>query len=132
MKQLVIFNTPILVPIDEENSIESYGLVIEKQSWEKAKNSNSYIRYVLACSELCRNGFCSANGIEFCNDEVSISYLNSKIWNEYKKKVMNSGIRFAVIKENVELDENDYVFEYMTNKEKWTECIRKNDIVWQK
>ena len=64
------------------------------------------------------------DGIEFGEGDL--------IWDDYKEKVKESGMQYSVVDEAVELDENEYVDDLFTNKEKWFQLIEKGGLTWQR
>ena len=41
-------------------------------------------------------------------------------------------MQYSVVDEAVELDENEYVDDLFTNKEKWFQLIEKGGLTWQR
>lgn len=133
MKKIVLFNTPIIIPVDKTSKVKTYGLVISLDSWMRARSAlkTDYIRYVLVIAELYKDGFTSYKGEEFKKEGVKL-YYKDNLWDEYEKRVNDSDIEYAIVEEVVKMNENDYCEEFLTSKEMWNELIREGGLKWQK
>lgn len=131
MKQLIIFNKPIIVQDDKEEPILTYGLVVDKDMWEKTCWKNQFIQYVITGSELYGDGYRTSDGEVFVKDDTVIK-LDDRMWNEYEAKTKDNDVKYSIVEDNVEIADEDYFLEYFTNKDKWAALISKEDLVWQK
>lgn len=131
MKQLIIFNKPILVPDDKEKTILSYGLVVDKDMWMKTRWNTLYVKYIITGSELYGDGYRTSDGEVFVKDDTVIK-LDDRMWNEYEAKTKDNDVKYSIVEDNVEIADEDYFLEYFTNKDKWAALISKEDLVWQK
>lgn len=133
MKKIVLFNTPIIIPVDKTSKVKTYGLVISLDSWMRARSAlkTDYIRYVLVIAELYKDGFTSYKGEEFKKEEVKV-YYKDNLWDEYEKRVNDSDNEYAIVEEAVKMNENDYCEEFLTCKEIWAELIGKGGLKWRK
>ena len=130
MKQLIIFNKPIIVQDDKEEPILTYGLVVDKDMWEKTWKTQ-FIQYVITGSELYGKGYRTSDGEVFVKDDTVIK-LDDRMWNEYEAKTKDNDVKYSIVEDNVEIADEDYFLEYFTNKDKWAALISKEDLVWQK
>ena len=131
MKQLIIFNKPIIVQDDKEEPILTYGLVVDKDMWVKTCWKTQFIQYVITGSELYGKGYRTKDGEIFVKDHTVIK-LDDQTWNEYEAKTKENDVKYSVVEDDVEIDDEDYTVEYFTNKDKWTALISNEDLVWQK
>ncbi len=131
MKQLIIFNKPIIVQDDKEEPILTYGLVVDKDMWEKTCWKTQFIQYVITGSELYGKGYRTSDGEVFVKDDTVIK-LDDRMWNEYEAKTKDNDVKYSIVEDNVEIADEDYFLEYFTNKDKWAALISKEDLVWQK
>ena len=131
MKQLIIFNKPIIVQDDKEEPILTYGLVVDKDMWEKTCWKTQFIQYVITGSELYGDGYRTSDGEVFVKDDTVIK-LDDRMWNDYEAKTKDNDVKYSIVEDNVEIADEDYFLEYFTNKDKWAALISKEDLVWQK
>ena len=131
MKQLILFSKPILVPDDKEKTILSYGLVVNKDMWMKTRWNTLFVKYIITGSELFGNGYRTTDGEVFVNDDTVIN-LGDKKWNEYEAKTNDNDVKYSIVEDDVEIADEDYFLEYLTNKDKWAALIGKEDLLWQK
>ena len=131
MKQLIIFNKPIIVQDDKEEPILTYGLVVDKDMWEKSCWKTQFIQYVITGSELYGKGYRTKDGEIFVKDHTVIK-LDDQTWNEYEAKTKENDVKYSIVGDDVEIDDKDYIVEYLTNNDKWAALISKEDLVWQK
>ena len=131
MKQLIVFNKPILVPDDKEKTILSYGLVVNKDMWMKTRWNTLYVKYIITGAELCGDGYRTSDGEVFVKDDTVIK-VKDQMWNEYEAKSKDNDVKYSIVEDDVEIDDEDYTVEYFTNKDKWAALISKEDLVWQK
>ena len=131
MKTLIVFNRPVVVPDDNDEKLEIYGFVADKEKWENCAFKTNYIYcYVLVIAELFKEGIIGKFGLYFKQDGTPFTYRDFK-WKEYEERVRESDIKYAVVEKAVELDENDYYkSSFLTSKEKWLELIGKGGLVW--
>ena len=131
MKQLILFSKPIIVQDDKEEPILTYGLVVDKDMWEKTCCKTQFIQYVITGSELYGKGYRTKDGEIFVKDHTVIM-LDDQTWNEYEAKTKENNVKYSIVEDDVEIDDEDYTVEYFTNKDKWAALISKEDLVWQK
>ena len=131
MKQLILFSKPILVPDDKEKTILTYGLVVDKDMWEKTCWNTLYVKYIITGSELYGDGYRTSDGEVFVKDDTVIK-LDDRMWNEDEAKTKDNDVKYSIVEDNVEIADEDYFLEYFTNKDKWAALISKEDLVWQK
>lgn len=131
MKQLIVFSKPIIVPDDKEKPILTYGLVVDKDMWMKTRWNTLFVKYIITGSELFGNGYRTTDGEVFVNDDTVIN-LGDKKWNEYEAKTNDNDVKYSIVEDDVEIDDDDYTVEYFTNKDKWAALISKDDLLWQK
>lgn len=131
MKQLIVFSKPIIVPDDKEKPILTYGLVVDKDMWMKTRWNTLFVKYIITGSELFGNGYRTTDGEVFVNDDTVIN-LGDKKWNEYEAKTNDNDVKYSIVEDDVEIDDDDYTVEYFTNKDKWAALISKEDLLWQK
>ena len=131
MKKLVLFSSPIIVPLESMGKVEAYGLAISLDSWLNSDWQTKYIWYVLVTAELGKENVISKDGKHFLKDGIEFGE-GDLIWDDYKEKVKESGMQYSVVDEAVELDENEYVDDLFTNKEKWFQLIETGGLTWQR
>ena len=131
MKQLILFSKPILVPDDKEKPILSYGLVVDKDMWMKTRWNTLFVKYIITGSELYGNGYRTSDGEVFVNDDNVIKLEDQK-WKEYEAKTKENDVKYSIVEDDVEIDDDDYTVEYFTNKDKWAALISNEGLVWQK
>ena len=131
MKQLILFSRPIIVPDDKDEPILTYGLVVDKDMWEKSCWKTLFIQYIFTGSELYVDGYRTPDGEIFIKDHTVIK-LDDQMWNEYAAKTNENDVKYSIVADDVEIDDEDYTVEYLTNKDKWAALISKEDLVWQK
>ena len=131
MKQLILFSEPIVVPDGKEKPILTYGLVVDKDMWEKTRWNTLFVKYIITGSELYGNGYRTSDGEVFVKDHTVIK-LDDQTWNEYEAKTKENDVKYSVVEDDVEIDDEDYTVEYFTNKDKWAALISNEDLVWQK
>ena len=107
MKQLIIFNKPIIVQDDKEEPILTYGLVVDKDMWEKTCWKNQFIQYVITGSELYGKGYRTKDGEIFVKDHTVIK-LDDQTWNEYEAKTKDNDVKYSIVEDNVEIADEDY------------------------
>ncbi len=131
MNTLVLFNRPIVVPDDNDEKLIIYGFVADQEKWKSYAFRTDYIYcYILVVAELFKEGIIRKFGLYFKKDGAPFSYQDST-WKEYEERARKSDLRYAVVEETVELNENDYYeSSFLTNKEKWAELIGKGGLVW--
>lgn len=131
MKQLIVFSKPIIVPDDKEKLILTYGLVVDKDMWEKTRWNTLFVKYVITGSKLYGDGYRTSDGEVFVKDDTVIK-LDDRMWNEYELKTKDNDVKYSIVEDDVEIDDEDYYVEYFTNKDKWAALIGKEDLLWQK
>lgn len=131
MKQLIVFNKPILVPDDKEKTILTYGLVIDKDKWEQSRWKTLFVEYVITSSVLYKNGYSTADGEVFVKDETVIKFKD-QMWYDYEVKAKENDVKYSIVEDTVEINDEDYFLEYLTNKDKWAALIGKEDLLWQR
>lgn len=130
MNTLLLFNRPVVVPDDNDEKLEIYGLVVDHDKWESSPFKTDYIyRYLLVVAELYKEGIVSKHGLDFEKDGVTF-YYDDPTWKEYEERVRESDLRYAIVEDAVEIDEGDYFETSLTNREKWSELIEKGGFVW--
>ncbi len=128
MNTLVLFNRPVVVPDDNNEKLEIYGFVADKEKWKRCPFKTDYIYYVLVIAELFKEGIITKFGYDFEKDGTPFSYRDP-IWNDYELDVIQSDIEYAVVEE-VELDENDFFETHLTSRKRWLELVEKGGLKW--
>lgn len=130
MNTLIVFRKPIILPVDNE-TVQTYGLVMQKERWEPSPYKTAFLLYIRVLSEMFKEGFKSIDGLEFEKDGESFCYgdLTCKAFEE---KVEECGVQYAIVGNCNDLDEDDYMGELLTNKEKWSQLVGRSDLVWQR
>ena len=132
MNILIVFDEALTLPVGNNKKVKTYGLVLNKDSWEKNPFKDSFLDYIRVVDLMYKYGFKSNGGVEFVkNGEMFVNY-GDLTWNRFKAVVKICGVQYAVIGECVELDNSDYQYEFFTNKDKWEEIVKKEGLVWQR
>lgn len=131
MNILIIFSEAMSLPLENEN-VETFGLVLNKDRWEKTPYKDVFLDYVRTIDLMYKYGFKSNGGMEFVkNGEMFVDY-GDITWGAFKTVVKICGVQYAVVGEYTALDEEDYQGEYFTNKEKWASVAKRAGLVWQR
>lgn len=129
MKTLIVFNRPVIIPDDNDEKLVIYGIVADHDKWESCLFKTDYINYVFVISELFNEGIVSKHGYDFEKDGVTF-YYDDPTWQEYERKVIGSDLKYAIVEDAVEIDKGDCLETSLTNREKWSELVRKGGLVW--
>ena len=131
MNILIIFSEAMSLPLENEN-VETFGLVLNKDRWEKTPYKDVFLDYVRTIDLMYKYGFKSNGGMEFVKNGEMFVYYGDMTWRAFEAVVKICGVQYAVIGECVELDEGDYIDELFTNQQKWEEIARREGLVWQR
>ena len=132
MNILIIFDEALTLPVGDNKRVKTYGLVLNKESWQSTPFKEAFMDYVRTIDLLYKYGFISNGGLEFVkNGEMFVDY-GDITWNTFEAVVKICGMQYAVIVECVELDEGDYIDELFTNQQKWEEIVKREGLVWQR
>ncbi len=129
MNTLIVFKKPIILPVDNE-TVQTYGLVLQKERWEPSPYKAAFLLYIRVLSEMFKEGFKSIDGLEFEKDG-EFFYYGDLTCKAFEEKVEKSGVQYAIVGEWDGLDENDYIGELFTNQQKWSELVGQAGLVWQ-
>ena len=130
MNILIVFKKPIILPVDKD-TVQTYGLVLWKECWEPSPYKAAFLLYIRVLAEMFNEGFKSIDGLEFEKDG-EFFYYGDLTCKAFEEKVEESGVQYAIVGEWDGLDENDYIGELFTNKEKWSQLVGNADLVWQR
>lgn len=131
MNTLIVFNEALNLPLNNKKKVKTYGLVLDKDYWERSPHKAAFLDYVRVMDLMYKYGFKTNGGMEFEKNEMFV-YYRDMTWNAFEAVVKICGVQYAVIGECVELDEGDYIDELFTNKQKWEEIARREGLVWQR
>ena len=132
MNILIVFSEALNLPVGDNKRVKTYGLVLNKDSWERTSYKDAFMEYVRTIDLMYKYGFISNGGMEFVKNGEMFVYYGDLTWNAFEAVVKICGVQYAVIGECVELDEGDYIDELFTNKQKWEEIARREGLVWQR
>ena len=132
MNILIVFEEALTLPVADNEKVKTYGLVLNKDSWEKTLYKDAFLDYVRTIDFLYKHGYISNGGMEFVKNGEMFVYYGDITWRSYETVVKICGVQYAVIGECVELDEGDYIDELFTNQQKWSELIGREGLVWQR
>ena len=130
MNTLIVFREPIILPVNNE-TVQTYGLVLEKERWEPSPYKAAFLLYIRVLSQMFKEGFKSIDGLEFEKDGEAYCYGDLTCL-AFEEKVEECGVQYAIIGEWDGLEESDYKDELFTNKEKWSELVGQADLEWQR
>lgn len=132
MNILIIFDEALTLPVGNNKKVKTYGLVLDKDSWEKTPYKEAFLDYLRTTDFLFKYGFLSNGGMEFVkNGEMFVDY-GDFTWNAFKAVVKICGVQYAIVGDCDELDKDDYQDELFTNQQKWEKIVRKEGLVWQR
>ena len=132
MNILIIFEEALTLPLDDNVRVKTYGLVLNKESWQSTPFKEAFMDYVRTIDLLYKYGFISNGGMEFVkNGEMFVDY-GDITWRSFQTVVQICGVQYAIVGECVELDEGDYIDELFTNQQKWEEIARREGLVWER
>lgn len=131
MNTLIVFNEALNLPLNNKKKVKTYGLVLDKDYWERSPHKAAFLDYVRVMDLMYKYGFKTNGGMEFEKNEMFV-YYRDMTWNAFEAVVKMCGVQYAVIGECVELDEGDYIDELFTNQQKWEEIARREGLVWQR
>lgn len=131
MNTLIVFNEALNLPLNNKKKVKTYGLVLDKDYWERSPHKAAFLDYVRVMDLMYKYGFKTNGGMEFEKNEMFVYYRDMS-WNAFEAVVKMCGVQYAVIGECVELDEGDYIDELFTNQQKWEEIARREGLVWQR
>ena len=131
MNTLIVFNEALNLPLNNKKKVKTYGLVLDKDYWERSPHKAAFLDYVRVMDLMYKYGFKTNGGMEFQKNEMFV-YYRDMTWNAFEAVVKICGVQYAVIGECVELDEGDYIDELFTNQQKWSELVGKEGLVWQR
>lgn len=130
MKTLIVFNRPVAIQDDNKEKLVIYGFLANPDKWERCDAKSDYTNYILVVSELFKEGIDSTLGLVFKKDGVMFFY-GDDTWKEYKEKVWKTEIlQYAVVEEDIEIDENEQLDDLLTSRERWSEILGKGGLVW--
>ena len=132
MNILIVFDEALTLPVGDNKRVKTYGLVLNKDSWQSTPYKDAFMDYVRAIDLLYKYGFISNGGMEFMkNGEMFVDY-GDLTWNAFETVVQICGVQYAIVGDCVGLDEGDYIDELFTNQQKWSELVGKEGLVWQR
>ncbi len=126
MKVLVIFREPLCLPTGQ-----SYGLVIEKTSWDQSPNKEAFLEYIRVLAMMYEAGFRTTDGFELELDGEEF-ICGDLTWGCFAEKVQEEGVQYAIVGEWDGLEESDYRDEQFTNEEKWAQLVGRSDFEWRR
>ena len=132
MNILVVFSEALNLPMGDNKRVKTYGLVLNKDSWERTPYTDAFMDYVRTIDLMYKYGFISNGGMEFMKNGEMFVYYGDMTWRAFEAVVKICGVQYAAIGECVELDEGDYIDELFTNQQKWEEIARREGLVWQR
>lgn len=130
MNTLIVFRKPIILPANNE-AVQTYGLVLEKERWEPSPYKAAFLLYIRVIAEMCKEGFRSIDGLELEKDG-EFFYYGDLTCKAFEEKVEECGVQYAIVGDCNDLDEDDYMDELLTNKEKWSQLVGKADLEWRR
>ena len=131
MNTLIVFNEALNLPLNNKKKVETYGLVLDKDYWERSPHKAAFLDYVRVMDLVYKYGFKTNGGMEFEKNEMFV-YYRDMTWNAFEAVVKICGIQYAIVGDCVGLDESDYIDELFTNQQKWSELIGREGLVWQR
>lgn len=132
MNILIIFDEALTLPVGNNKKVKTYGLVLDKDSWEKTPYKEAFLDYLRTTDFLFKYGFLCNGGMEFVkNGEMFVDY-GDFTWNAFKAVVKICGVHYAIVGDCIGLDESDYQGELLTNQQKWEQIVKKEGLVWQR
>lgn len=131
MNTLIVFNEALNLPLNNKKKVETYGLVLDKDYWERSPHKAAFLDYVRVMDLMYKYGFKTNGGMEFEKNEMFV-YYRDMTWNAFEAVVKICGIQYAIVGDCVGLDESDYIDELFTNQQKWSELIGREGLVWQR
>ena len=132
MNILIVFDEALTLPVGDNKRVKTYGLVLNKDSWQSTPYKDAFMDYVRAIDLLYKYGFISNGGMEFVkNGEMFVDY-GDLTWNAFETVVKICGVQYAIVGDCVGLDEGDYIDELFTNQQKWEEIARREGLVWER
>ena len=131
MNTLIVFNEALNLPLNNKKKVETYGLVLDKDYWERSPHKAAFLDYVRVMDLVYKYGFKTNGGMEFEKNEMFV-YYRDMTWNAFEAVVKICGIQYAIVGDCVGLDEGDYIDELFTNQQKWSELIGREGLVWQR
>ena len=131
MNTLIVFNEALNLPLNNKKKIKTYGLVLDKDYWERSPHKAAFLDYVRVMDLMYKYGFKTNGGMEFEKNEMFV-YYGDMTWRAFEAVVKICGVQYAVIVECVELDKGDYIDELFTNEQKWEEIVRREGLVWER
>lgn len=132
MNIVIVFSEALNLPVGNNKMVKTYGLVLNKDSWEKTPFKDAFLDYVRAIDLMYRQGFKSNGGMKFVKNGEMFVHYGDITWRSFETVVKICGVQYAVIGECVELDEGDFIDELFTNQQKWSELIGREGLVWQR
>ena len=131
MNTLIVFNEALNLPLNNKKKVKTYGLVLDKDDWERSPHKAAFLDYVRVMDLMYKYGFKTNGGMEFEKNEMFV-YYRDMTWNAFEAVVKICGVQYAIVGECGELDEGDYQDELFTNQQKWSELVGKEGLVWQR
>lgn len=131
MNILVVFKEALSLPVENNEILETYGLVINQEKWDPSPYKLDYLSFVRVISEITKDGFKSEDLLEFEKDGYYF-YWGDLTWNSFEKAVEECGVPYAIVGDFDELDDGDCHGEYFKNKEKWEKIVNREGLDWRR
>lgn len=132
MNILIVFEEALTLPVADNERVKTYGLVLNKDSWEKTLYKDAFLDYVRTIDFLYKHDYISNGGMEFVKNGEMYVYYGDMTWRAFETVVKICGIQYAIVGDCIGLDESDYEGELFTNQPKWEQIVRKEGLVWQR
>lgn len=132
MNILIVFEEALTLPEGDNKRVETYGMILDKNRWETTPYKEAFLDYVRTIDLLYKYGFRSNGGMEFVKNGEMFVYYGDMTWRAFEAVVKICGTQYAIVGECGELEEEDYVEELFTNKNKWEKIARREGLVWER
>lgn len=132
MNILIVFDEALTLPVGDNKRVKTYGLVLNKDSWEKTPYKEAFLDYVRTIDFLYKHDYISNGGMEFVKNGEMFVYYGDMTWRAFETVVKICGIQYAIVGDCIGLDESDYQGELFTNQPKWEQIVGKEGLVWQR
>ena len=131
MNTLIVFKEALYLPVENNELLLTYDLVLNKEQWEPSPYKWEYISFVRVISEITKDGFKSEDLLGFEKDGYKF-YYGDLTWISFERTVEECGVQYAIVGDCSKLDEGDCHGEYFTNKDKWEEILKREGLLWRR
>lgn len=132
MNILIVFSKALTLPVENNKSVKTYGLVLNKDRWEATLYKEAFLNYIRVVELMYKDGFISNGGIKFVKNGELTVYYGDLTWRCFETVVLICGVQYAIVGDCNELDKGDYQDDLFTNKDKWEEITKRKGLVWQR